>query len=323
MRDRKKRIRFLVKLLVSAGLLSLIFSMVPLTGVAQAFQTAVWGFVAAGILIMALSRYVKSVQMYFITRHLNITLSPGRIFVVNLITSFYGLFLPGVLAGGAIRWYHFSRQDNMPAQALAAIILNRVLETSMLICLGLGFWLIDSKASDSISMEVLLLLTVVSLLVYMISFSRRIHKWLLRLTDFRLVPLWIGTRAEKVLSALGRYEDLPRSRHLTILLLGVACQFLGLATLYLLSLALGLNVEIATLGWIRSIVAIAMFIPASIGGLGVREATFIAFLIPYGIATNDALTLSLLVFASGLIFSFAGGIVEAKRLVFERKAYAR
>jgi uncharacterized membrane protein YbhN (UPF0104 family) len=126
-----------------------------------------------------------------------------------------------------------------------------------------------------------------------------------------------------VLSALGSFEDLPRHQHAKILLIAVSYHVLGLTSLYLLAMALPLNVDIFTLGWIRSVVAIAMFLPVSIAGLGVREATFITLLIPYGVASGDALALSLLVFSRGLVFALAGGLFEARRLVFGQKEFAK
>jgi uncharacterized membrane protein YbhN (UPF0104 family) len=66
-----------------------------------------------------------------------------------------------------------------------------------------------------------------------------------------------------------------------------------------------------------------MFIPFSISGLGVREVTFVALLVPYGIASDDALALSLLVFVRGLAFALTGGIYEMKRVVFDREEFAK
>ena len=197
-----------IKVGVSCGLLVAVFWLIPLEGVAESLRAADWKLVALSVAVMSLAHYVKSIQMHLLTRHLDISLTPGRIFAVNLITKFYGLFLPGIIAGGAIRWYHLAREDQKPAQAFAAILLNRVLETSMILCLGFVFWLLDSSASTSTSGEIFALAVGLSLVVYLVTFSRRAHAILLRCTDFGIVPAWVRIKARKVLSALGRYEDL-------------------------------------------------------------------------------------------------------------------
>lgn len=323
MLPQNKNMRFLIKLLVSGGLLAAVFSMIPVTQVVDALLRANWSIVVLSFFVIASTHYLNSAQMHLITRHQGISLSVNQIFKVNLITKFYGLFLPGIIAGGAIRWYHFSRPDRKPAQALAAIILNRVLETSMLMCLGLGFWLIDQHAANAVPLQYVVLLVVISLFVYAVSFSRRAHALILRITDAWFVPAWAADKVRKVLSALGTYEDLPRRQHATVLMIAIVRHLLGLFSLYMLALALSLNVDFASLGWIRSFVAIAMFIPFSISGLGVREVTFVALLVPYGIASDDALALSLLVFVRGLAFALTGGIYEMKRVVFDREEFAK
>jgi uncharacterized protein (TIRG00374 family) len=323
MLPQNKNLRFLIKLLVSGGLLAAVFSMIPVTQVADALLRTKWSIVVLSFLVIASTHYLNSAQMYLITRHQGISLSVNQIFLVNLITKFYGLFLPGIVAGGAIRWYHFSKPDRKPAQALAAIILNRVLETSMLMCLGLGFWLIDQQAANAVPLQYLVFLVAISLFVYAVSFSRRAHALILRVASAWFVPAWAADKARKVLSALGTYEDLPRREHATVLMIAIARHLLGLFSLYMLALALSLDIDFASLGWIRSLVAIAMFIPFSISGLGVREVTFVALLVPYGIASDDALALSLLVFARGLAFALTGGIIEMKRVVFDREEFAK
>jgi uncharacterized protein (TIRG00374 family) len=323
MLPQNKNVRFLIKLLVSGGLLAAVFSLIPLKQVADALLRADWGVVVLSFAVIAVAHYLNGVQMYLITRHQGISLSVNQIFVVNQITKFYGLFLPGIIAGGAIRWYHFSRPDRKPAQALAAIILNRVLETSMLMCLGLGFWLIDQQAANAVPLQYLVLLVVISLLVYAVSFSRRAHALILRVANARFVPRWAADKARKVFSALGTYEDLPRREHTAVLMIAIFRHLLGLCSLYMLAVALSLDIGLASLGWIRSFVAIAMFIPFSISGLGVREVTFVALLVPYGVPSDAALALSLLVFSRGLAFALLGGILEMKRVVFDREEFAK
>lgn len=317
------RLVLAIKIGISASLLALILNVVPLEGVPAALSAAKWELVALGILVMTCAHYIKSVQLFVMTRHQKITLSPLKIFAITLITRFYGLFLPGVLAGGAIRWYHFARADNKPAQALAVIILNRVLETSMLICLGLCFWFLDRSAAETVPAQFMVLLAVVSVTVYLVTFNRHVHTFMLQIAEIGLVPEWIRSKAAKVLGALSSYERLPTREHLVILAVAILYHVLGLLSLWLIASALELDVSLATLGWIRSFVAILLILPISIAGLGIREASFVGLLIPYGVATQDALTLSILVFAKGLVFAFFGGVVEARRVFSGRKEYAR
>jgi len=322
MAEPGNRLRFALKLVVSGGLLAAVFSMIPLDGVVRSLRAAAWELVALSVAVMFVAHYVKSVQMHLLTRHLGISLSPGRIFVINLITKFYGLFLPGIIAGGAIRWYHLAREDRRPAQALAAILMNRVLETSVILGLGFAFWLFDRNAGTAVSGPVLAQVAALSVLLYLLTFSRRVHRVLLQYSTPAPVPDRVRRKIREVLAALGCYEDLSRPEHLAILGLVTIHHLLGLLSLYILALAIGVDIGIVTLGWIRSLVTMATLVPVTIAGLGIREASFVALLGPFGVPMSSAVTLSLLVFGRGLAFAFAGGIFEARRLVVGRKEFA-
>jgi uncharacterized protein (TIRG00374 family) len=317
---RSKRLKVFVKLLVTCSLVAWIISFVPLDGVLESLYMASWWWIILSFGFNLLVHYLNSLQMQMITLHLEMTLTTWQIYKVNLITKFYGLFLPGYLAGGAIRWYHFQKQDSKPTEALAALVLNRLLETSMTIGLGVCFWLADqSNTSDSVPLAPLLAFTLFSIVLYLVSFNSRTHVWIKHTFKCRIVPIWLAGRANSFLDALATYETLPAQRHFKILTMGVVRHFLAILAMYAVIVGLHLDISFATLGWVRSVVTLAMMLPIAIGGIGVRELTFIALLAPYGIAAEEALTLSLVVFAKGLVFALAGGLLECQRLLFSGK----
>ena len=321
--ENNPRLMLAIKIVVSVGLIAWILTIVPLGGVPAALSAASWDLVALSVLLMAFGHYAKSYQLYYMTRHQAISLSPAKVLGVSLITKFYGLFLPGILAGGGVRWYHFARADNKPAQALAVVIMNRVLETSMVILLGLCFWFLDRTAAETVPLHLMILLAVVSVAVYLVTFNRHVHALMLRMAEIGLVPEWVRSKAAKVLYALSSFEKLPTREHMAMLGFALLFHVLGLTSLWLLATALDIGITILTLGWIRSLIAIILLLPISIAGIGVREASLIALLIPYGVATGDALTFSILMFARGLVFAGVGGVVEARRVFSGRKEYAR
>ena len=85
------------------------------------------------------------------------------------------------------------------------------------------------------------------------------------------------------------------------------CQLLAVGVLYCSSLALQLEIGFVTLGWVFGLVALIQLIPFSLAGLGIREASYLFFLLPYGIKPEEAVSLSLLLFALQLFFALIGG----------------
>jgi uncharacterized membrane protein YbhN (UPF0104 family) len=84
-----------------------------------------------------------------------------------------------------------------------------------------------------------------------------------------------------------------------------------------------LEIDVATIAWIRSAALVVTLIPATVGGLGVREAAVVYLMSALGVPSVDALTLSLLTFAITVVaIGMLGGIFEAFRL-FTQRAVAK
>ena len=76
-----------------------------------------------------------------------------------------------------------------------------------------------------------------------------------------------------------------------------------------------INISIASIGWIRSLVVLITMIPISISGMGLREGSFIFILGTYGVGEETAFAYSLLIFAVTRIFpGLLGGLFELKNL---------
>src|SRR4051794_35708848 len=65
---------------------------------------------------------------------------------LQLATTFYGLFAPGVVAMGLIRWYRLARLGGDPKATLALVIFSRFIEIEMVLLLGFLFWVADPNA---------------------------------------------------------------------------------------------------------------------------------------------------------------------------------
>ena len=57
---------------------------------------------------------------------------------------------------------------------------------------------------------------------------------------------------------------------------------------------------------------LVLMLPISWSGLGVREGSLILLLRPYGVAPEDAVALSLLVFLRGTLGAICGGLLQAR-----------
>lgn len=312
----RARVMKSAQITVSITLLGYVFSLIPLNEIGDALLSISIPMLLAGLLVNLLSQYLTSVQMCQVMGRQATTLSTYRIFVVNLVTKFYGLFLPGTLAGGAVRWYHFKISGVAPADALAAIIFNRVFETLLLVGSGALFLVADLGGVANIrsfsGVVFIFLLLVVS---YYTLFNSRLHLLLARIFQrLNIRDSW-QSKLQKLFDALARYNGLSAGFRFTLLLIGIIRQIVGVASIYIFALALDIEISFYTLAWIRSVFTLLVMLPISVSGLGVRELTFVAILTQYGVPAGSALMLSLILFCSGLLFALVGGLYELMRVL--------
>jgi len=76
------------------------------------------------------------------------SVSAFQIFCINVMTSFYELFLPETIASGVIRWFKLFQQSNMKIPALLDIGFNRLIPTVVLILMGGMCGSFDPRAKD-------------------------------------------------------------------------------------------------------------------------------------------------------------------------------
>lgn len=304
---REWRWKTALKLLVSVAVLALIVRQVSFHAIADALRGADPRLVLLGILPLPLMSWLAALQMRVATELQGLKLPLRRIIEVNLSTAFYGLFLPGVIAGGALRWYQFSSPDGKPLEALAAIVYNRVVETSTALVLGLAFWAADPVARAHPALGAIAALMVLGLLVgQIVIVNPRVAE--------RLVPGPLAERLRPFVAAASRFGALPARGHAEVAGICLARHLLGVVATWLFALALHLDLTMVEVGWVRSLLIIVAIVPLTIGGLGLREGSLIAALAPYGVGSGPAVALGVLIFARDLVGAAAGGVLEGYRL---------
>lgn len=317
----KNKLSWVLKALVTSGLLYYIFMTIPVTEIVPAIYSARIHYFATAFFLVLLMNYVASCRMKRLTDRQGMTVTVRRIFEINLITNFYGLFLPGSLAGGAVRWHKLYKTDKNGPGAFIAIIFNRFILTTATAATGVVFWALagNYKANDAAGLSLLGILA--SLLILQgVMVHGRISSWVERSIGGKArMPEVLRDKLRKLILSLSQYRDLPFASLLRLAALSFAEEFLGVASFYFVSLAIGIEVPFVHLGWIRSCILIVTMLPISFSGFGVREGTLIALLAPYGVSGTLAVAFSLLLFARTLLSAAIGGVLETANLLFPTK----
>jgi uncharacterized membrane protein YbhN (UPF0104 family) len=303
-----------IGILFSLSLLGLVLAWQPLDQFAVVLrQVVLWPVLLAFALTVPMV-LLRTWQTSCLARLQGMQVGFGPLLGLQLAISFYGLFLPGVVAAGVLRWYRLARLGGDPQATLALVVFSRLLEIEMALLLGLLFWFLDPGAPGWPGLPGMFaaLAAGVAVLRYL-AFHPRAAAW----TEVQLSAWWperrlagLRRRLIELLGVTGRYGSLT-GRAWGILLLNIlGSHALGLLSVVLVAGALGMEVGIATLGWARAILALALLLPITWAGIGLREATMAAALVAAGQPGPAAVALGLLLSLRVLLEALAGGLVE-------------
>jgi len=247
----------------------------------------------------------------------------GQLFSLNIIAIYYSLILPGQLAGEAAKTYKLGR-GSMDAEKIAAsVVIDRITGFLGLIIIALIGLMWSKIILTKESAQWLFLCFAICVLClysfYFQSFQNAIRKILL-LTGNRF------RRIEKIISQclrlieawvqyLGRPMILLKS-----MLLGVVFQLIAVFITMTLAGALGININFADWCWIFGVISLVVFLPITVGGIGLREGGFVILLEQFGVPGEKALALSLSILGLQIIGAIAGGVIEMKNSFFSKKS---
>ena len=315
----KKHFSLALKIIISAIVLAYLFSIIPFSSILSSILSADIFLLLVGIIISSPISYLSAFETQYLTKIQGMTLSVFEILKIHLATSFYGLFLPGTLSGGAVKWYKFSKHSNK-SSAAAVIVLNRFLEVLMIIIMGILFSLpILYEAKNQKLLILLVIIFSIMILLYFALLKKSVLILIGKIFHKLPFPYSIKEKIEKFLKAMGQFQNLRLKDHLEIFGLLFLYHGLGLVSFYFFAHSLNINVSIWVIGWVRSATAIAIMLPFSFAGLGIREGTLVFLLGQYGVMPNDSIALSFIFFFRNILSSLFGGLFEFKNFTFSNK----
>jgi len=269
-------------------------------------------------IITLVMHLIAGYRLKFFTKNQGLPISLFQAIEINMSAVFYGIFLPGGnLTGGAIRFYKLSGRGKNMNEALAALALDRVIATLALCIVGILFWLIHIPSeSGYIVLSMTFLLVGLALLnIFLFTETIHISKGIIGEIISLIERLLVLFRLKKLIETFHRFKGLTLKSIFFILTLSIVSQLLGVLVFYQLALSLGMDISFVAMGWVRCAVVLITMVPITIAGLGVREGALIFLLRPYGVQDDQAIALSILVFAvTVLMIGLLGGLIEGIKL---------
>jgi uncharacterized protein (TIRG00374 family) len=277
------------RILVSVVLLAFVLAYANVGAVARVLRDADWSWFLAALAVMAVAAVVGALRWRLLLQEAQVevsTLRAVRAFAGALVLN---NVLPTSIGGDALRTWAVGKESGRFVRAVTATIVDKL---TALFCLYIVAWValaLDPGAVPSAVVRALVWLTI--------GLSAALVVSVLAAAGVRPILRRLPERARAMLrdtwATLHTWGRSPRTITLVVAL-GFVYQVLVMLVLVLVGKTVGVELSFALAAASTAIVVVAMLIPISIGGLGVREGGYVLLLGKAGIDAADATSVSLL-----------------------------
>lgn len=300
----------LFRWVVTILFVALILSRIDLGAVSEALGRANGWWVLAALSVMV----TEQVLITLFWRHM--LWSKGYrapilpMLQINFVANFIGFAIPSAAGPDVSRVIGLSRYIKSVSEAFSSLLIMRLFSQATLFTIAffsLIFFRDRLPANDHlVVLGYFLGAGMVGVYILILLSGPAFNGLHAVAKKFNIKEIY--QRLERFHKAYTNFIRLPQAIGAAFLS-GVVIQANGIIVAYLLSHAIGLDIDFVTFLIFIPVISAITKIPVTIGGVGLREGSFAFFFSYAGVATGESVALSLLVFANILIITAIGGII--------------
>lgn len=262
-----------------------------------------------------LSTIPMAIQLQILLKPTGLQFSLSRLIKIQLMSQFYSLLLPSGVGVSLARWYKITQNKYGRKVFIVVTIVEKTMLTMIfLLCTGVPLLFARDSAIQSFRLSALPIIFLLIFVCFFI-FCILLQPWVYG--KFALIMGWVQHRFSTGLFSriIGIYEDCGLyigKKHLLFkaFIFQLFYQILLFSALYLVFVALRVDLPPITILWISMLVWLLLSVPISIGGIGVRETGFAWLLTLYGIAPETGILLGGLLSIHFFLSAVLGAILN-------------
>ena len=295
----KIKLNSIIKIAVTLAILSFLLWKVEFNaaGFEKTLRSVHLGYFLLSLFGVLLVLGIKSYRWRLLIRNEGANYSAYKGFAAYMSSDAIGIVTPGRI--GEIARLYYVRQDTDISfySAFKTIVSDRIFDFTMLGWFGLSGMLFYFKTfGDHPGLYYALAVLVLFILGYYVTIKFLVI--LLKIPRLQRLPV-IRFIHESFLAVLGKH--MLRMWAITIL---AYLMYFGFS--WLIMLSLHLSPSYIDVAFIMSIMSLSTIIPLSVAGFGTREATLVLLFSYYGLASETAISFSLMHFTA---FFLWGGLI--------------
>ncbi len=300
-----------IKILVCACAIIIVLMVTPVNEMMDRVRHSDWLWLSIAVLLQVILRVITAARMYWLAILQKLTLTFPNFLLIVFTSSFYSLFLPGALAGGAITFVKYRQYGASSARSLINILVNKGIAVMSIVILGLvaRAYELFGDAPWVLVCGTLLFLVAPFILRWGVALCGWSGQVLAKVINSRLERI-----ARKLTHVAKRFQSLAQlswSKLTGLLTLSLFQHVVAVASMLAYAKAVDVSIHPETLFWVFSVIFLLALLPISFANIGVREASMIFLLAPYGVSSVEATAWSLVMYTGPLLSALTGGMLEA------------
>lgn len=285
----------ILRLVVSAGLIGWLAWRTDWTSLGQALTHAHFALWWVALALYLITQAASALRWQLLSEPLGFQRRLSDYARMYFVGMFFNLFLPTSVGGDVMRAWQLRAGDDRRLPALLSVFVDRASGLFVLLCLGLAGALVSPvELPDSLRRAVYLTAGCAIVGVVGMGFAGKLGRHI--------------ERVKKFSAALNLYLMNPKLAFSSTAL-SLVIQAANVMVLWILSLALDLEVPVGYYVVAVPMITLMTVLPISLNGIGVREGGMILFLAPLGVADATAVSLAVLWFMVLTAASLVGGVV--------------
>lgn len=313
----KHIIKNLIKIFITIVLLAILFRKIDI----ENFESAIIKIRLESLLI-AIALYLLSVEVTaFKWKILLPSLKASQLSKTCFKAQFYSTVLPGQIFGEASKILDLAGSTETQGKVASSVIIDKITSlvgSTIVGIAGIMFTSIEMPAA----MRSFFILALIFLFVLLLSGRLSLIN---NIVKYCCYGMWTcsSVKIKRIAGKIYRLYLVWRSysgEGITLFksaMVGVLNQMLGVFMIWIISNSMNLNVDVIEYCWIMPAVSLILLLPISFGGLGVREISLTGFLALFGVNSENAVAISVIVLLAHIISAVIGaGVVgydEIKR----------
>ena len=304
----KQKITFAIKLLISIGLMFFLYRKVDLAEIISLVGNIDGMLLLLLFGILFFNTAISTLKWKILLLADDIHLPFKNLLSSYMIASFFNIFMPSNIGGDAYRIVDIAKQSSKPVHTFASVFIDRLSGFLALSIMGFVFPLVGhGMLEDSTVLFVPFGVFVVIVVMIWSLYNQKLLRWGLRVTRIDRIKKVRGM-IDQFLESVTAYKE---KKGVIPKIMGVSFvfQFTVILFVYLLSTTIGYNIPLIYFCMFVPLISLLEAIPASIYGVGFRDAGYVIFFTQVGRTREDALMMALLYVAVTLLYALVGGII--------------